>query len=128
VSESKYTPGPWTVSVYTVTEEMHERLKVGTKHASVCTHHDPAEPTGLLVALCGDYPWERSMADAHLIAAATELLEALEQARRDIICLLMHGNFKDANFSTASIDCVDGEVNLDTSYITDAIKKARGGQ
>lgn len=72
----KHTPGPWTPAIYKTTDSMFERLK--TSQWSVALNNNPKEPQGLLIALCGDGDDKQSMADAHLIAAAPEMLEALK--------------------------------------------------
>ena len=66
---SQHTPGPWTVGVYDATENFRSI----THHACVC---DP--DTMALIAVTGPATDEQSQHDANLIAAAPDLLEALQ--------------------------------------------------
>ena len=63
---SKHTPGPWT---YKLDKDSFVNFEITTAHDSTS-----------IVGGCGccDSPWVSSEADARLIAAAPELLEALE--------------------------------------------------
>ena len=62
-----HTPGPWTY-----------KLDQDCRNLSVTTAYAPTE----IVGGCGccDSPWVSSEADARLMAAAPDLLEALEDA------------------------------------------------
>lgn len=64
---SKHTPGPWTY-----------KMDKDCLNLSVTTAYAPTE----IVGGCGccDSPWVSCEADARLIAAAPDLLEALEEA------------------------------------------------
>ena len=64
-----HTPGPWTY-----------KLDEDCRNLSVTTAYAPTE----IVGGCGccDSPWVSCEADARLIAAAPELLEALEKIVR----------------------------------------------
>lgn len=77
----KHTSGPWTPAVFKVTATMLERMKVGSLHHAVCTNADRSAPQEFLIALCGDELGldSQSAADARLIAAAPDMLEAIEQ-------------------------------------------------
>lgn len=97
-SERKWTPGPWTIS----TEN------------DVCTQID-----GEYHAVCTDQfcyaPEVEREANAHLIAAAPDLYEALEQARDTILELI---NARNSEAEGSDEDWVGG--------INAALAKARG--
>lgn len=122
---AKHTKGPWAPAIYTVSNDMIERLKSGPQ-AAICLNHSPNQKDEMLVAICGDASDPQSIADSHLIAAAPDMLAALDAAYNDIIHLINYGNFKGANFTTPSISCVDGQVELNAGYIVDVIAKATG--
>ena len=67
---SKHTPGPWS---YTMDKERGWDFKLTADHGKT-----------VIVSGCGccDSPWVSCEADARLIAAAPELLEALEKIVR----------------------------------------------
>ena len=97
MSEAKHTPGPWRVEVDTGPEAAWER-KWPTIHA------EKYEVVGC-EGLYGDY--ETDMANARLIAAAPDLLNALQSI----------------------IDDIDSEFGTDCDYnkARAAIDKATGG-
>lgn len=95
----KHTPGSWTPAVYKVTSTMVKRMKIGSIHHAVCTNHKDADPTELLVAICGDERGldSQSAADALLIASSPDLLafaHAIEA--RTTACIKM-GTFPTIN-------------------------------
>jgi len=98
---SKHTPGPWG------TEESLPRGDDG--HISVWVSH---HGNGITEIVRGENLKERR-ANARLIAAAPEMLEALNRAHLEIIGLLNDGDFKT-------------NITLDLGYIVDAIAKAEG--
>jgi hypothetical protein len=64
---NEHTPGPWT---YKLDNDSPVNFEITTAHA----------PTSIVSGCgCCDSPWVSSEADARLIAAAPELLEALEE-------------------------------------------------
>src|SRR5690606_6408554 len=67
MSETKHTPGPWTLRP--VNEEIGEYEIVGPRH------NDDTGESEYIGVVCGGLP--ESAANARLIAAATELLEGL---------------------------------------------------
>jgi hypothetical protein len=72
----KHTQGKWSVGVYNTTQTMLERLQAGPQ-SCVCLESN-GEP-GMVIALCGDATDKQSQLDADLIAAAPEMLKALER-------------------------------------------------
>lgn len=73
--------------------------------------NEPGDHPHPIVA--GVHICDEATADAHLIAAAPNLLKALEQAYEDAIRFLNEGDFKK-------------KVEWNAGYIVDAIAKARG--
>lgn len=73
MSQAKHTPGPWEAKWSKYSEG---KYLVQTKHPSnrvIASFDDDGDGAG-----------EQSIADAHLIAAAPELLEALKAAHKDL--------------------------------------------
>lgn len=70
---TKHTPGPWNVSI--AFAEDHPRIQI--KSDNEILKVGPAN--GVAVCLAGYVQNEESQANAKLIAAAPELLEALKQ-------------------------------------------------
>jgi hypothetical protein len=106
MSESKHTPGPWNVD-----KDMIRAVDPITSIACIC---DVAWPLG--------NRQECPEANAHLIAAAPDLLDALEAAKQFIQNGIQYGyiNMPDK-------DC--GDSALETpAKIEAAIQKARGLQ
>jgi hypothetical protein len=116
MSESKHTPGPWR----TDTDIFHDRL-------------DIRDESGRRIAVCiHDYPMSmaRHDANARLIAAAPEMLEALESC-----CIATQGKQKAfcECFQHDSMPCLDMEGvcwfgESGNCKIWKAIQKARGLQ
>lgn len=76
MSERKYTPGPWTV------EETDETYWIGTARAN--THKVGEVIIGMDHGPYTDEAEARILANAHLIAAAPDLLEALQAIVRRV--------------------------------------------
>lgn len=129
----KHTPGPWSPAFYTVTPEMLERFTVGSVHHAVAVNDRPQEPNGLLVALCGDEDGldSQSAADARLIAAAPEMLEAL-QGVLDQIGDCFRDVWRNNDHDTEHYCPICNELNghhddsCSIPSVIAAIKKARG--
>mgnify|MGYP000990437160 CR=1 FL=1 len=99
MSEAKHTPGPWIVDTDYIIQDG------GTSDENT-------------ISIVGDQ--EEWKANAHLIAAAPELLDALDEAQQFILNGIQYGyiNMPDK-------DC--GDSALETpAKIEAAIKKARG--
>ncbi len=101
-SMSKHTPGPWTVCI--PTPEEHPGYADGTRDIDVWTGED-----GTFIANVGGPPEEQE-ANAHLIAAAPELLETLRAMPHPMGCHPSEGRHTDV--------CVAAKA---------AIAKAEGG-
>lgn len=71
----EHTKGKWSVGVYETTSTMIQRL-TAKPQSCVCLEEN-GEP-GMVIALCGDADDAQSQRDADLIAAAPEMLEALQ--------------------------------------------------
>lgn len=65
--KSKHTPGPWKTAEFGI--ENHERITITSGQKTICNTGDESR---LLISL------EEARANAHLIAAAPEMLEAAE--------------------------------------------------
>lgn len=68
MSESKHTPGPWIQHATLVYAKDGNICEVGEPRKSRIVHHDKLE--------IGSADWNEGMANARLIAAAPELLDA----------------------------------------------------
>lgn len=95
-----HTPGPWK-EVRDCLNSTDIRAKKDALVAYVVANED------------GDNLTDEDHANARLISAAPDLLEALKVAHAQIIGFLNEGDFK-------------RDVHWDASYIVDAIKKAGG--
>ena len=113
----KHTRGPWTPAIYKTTDSMLERLK--TPQWSVALNDNPKESEGLLIALCGDGDDKQSMADAHLIAAAPEMVELLDELLEDLNSII------DNNKEWGRKRLIDHCFDIQTK-ITEVIAKAEG--
>lgn len=94
---NKHTPGPWKIWKFQRADKLESvRQEIGTVNdgTPIC------QLTG-------------HIANAQLISAAPELLEALEQAYLQIVTFLNEGDFK-------------RDVVFDAGYIVDALAKAKG--
>jgi hypothetical protein len=94
----KHTRGEWLVMP-------------GTDAPRICVEVDKDWPIVMVISGHSD---EGIKANENLIAAAPDLLAALDKAYLQIIELLNEGDFK-------------REVTFDAGYIIDALTKAKGG-
>lgn len=78
---SQHTPGTWAVGVYEATDNFRSI----TQHACICDHDTLA-----LIAVTGPATDKQSQADARLMAAAPDLLAALEAVLQGF----EHGDFR----------------------------------
>ena len=79
--EIKHTPGPWTVG-----ETRRYKHSGGVDGTEVAVHYGTAENRGNCIAFAyGHGARGDAEADARLIAAAPDLLEALKKARRYVV-------------------------------------------
>ena len=92
---SKHTPGPWQIDWYICREKGKELWRVPRSIGPACADHDHWAGNHITV----------DAADAHLIAAAPELLEALQDMVSD------HASLSDATlaFARAAITKATGE-------------------
>ena len=90
---SAHTPGPWHACCAT-TEAHYVFAEDGETTICQPYHNDPALPE--YDSACGIVTKEQRLANAHLIAAAPELLEALEFALHANYSNLMDMKFKAA--------------------------------
>lgn len=99
---SKHTPGPWHVIERTNGQAFSIGCQVQTKGNFVTTHY---------IANITDGATPQAEADARLIAAAPDMLEALRELLGDFGCIVTAANHNDL----ATIVCVakacQGEIN-----------------
>ena len=82
---SKHTPGPWQIDWYICREKGKELWRVPRSIGPACADHDHWAGNHITV----------DAADAHLIAAAPDLLEALQDMVSD------HASLSDATLACA---------------------------
>lgn len=89
MSETKHTPGPWELCsaknctcmmIHSIPADQH----VATAKQIACVHGEWGDGPEMLY---GEVPPEQVQANAHLIAAAPDLLDALEAM---ILCMGQH--------------------------------------
>jgi len=90
-----HTPGPWTVGYWRgqlIGDE--NRVPIAGSHVAVVQDTNPADPSGLLVALCGLPNNPSTMPDAYVLAAGPDMLAALrgvaDYARQQLAHLREH--------------------------------------
>lgn len=83
MNAAKHTTGPWHVA-----DKSARGLQLGIYDAK-----GDLVATG---AICGPITLERRVADGRLIASAPELLEALKDAKRQIVGLCTEGDVPDS--------------------------------
>ena len=98
--ESKHTPGPWGIDINSVGEYLISAGPIGT-------------PVDYLAVITNR---KRSKANARLIAAAPEMLEALEGLFKE--CAMMHRYWGDGDNAKAA--------DKAESFARAAIAKAKG--
>lgn len=86
--DTKHTPGPWFVSENAVKPALRP-YAIYSRHDCICDVLSEIE----------EGPTDRDTANARLIAAAPELLEALEELA-DLMDLVRSGEYKPDSFST----------------------------
>lgn len=105
---TKHTPGPWRI---------HLISEFGANRENYCVTAEinpNDQPTCVVAEVYGNnWSREQELADARLIAAAPDLLAALDRAYLQIIEFLNEGDFK-------------RNIEFDAGYIVDAIAKAEG--
>lgn len=131
MKSSKHTPGPWSILkghtgrtwfVIFKTRETRQRTEAAHVYKKpTLVSSNGVEATALVsvdsqalnYSANNDQNMVEAQANAHLISAAPELLNALEKAYLQILEFLNEGNFK-------------REVVFDAGYIVEAIAKAKG--
>ncbi|MCK5608946.1 hypothetical protein KAR91_44140 [Candidatus Pacearchaeota archaeon] len=101
----KHTPGPWTVKVYKAHKTNKPQYEIESK-------------TGLPICVVCDVSKQPVKANANLIAAAPELLQACLCALADLEGLREEGLFDDSFGKPPQIETIE--------ELEDAIKKAKG--
>ena len=114
MSEAKHTPGPWHIHLVPVEHEIWVHAEFERKqsvfHGAVATAFSY---TGVTSPAKG-IEWSTAIANAHVIAAAPDLLEALE----DLVGLA------EAAMREANNDCGQYDVDDELSEARAAIAKA----
>ncbi len=106
------TPGPWEVGYYTPTE----RFRATPEHVAVC------RPDMSLVAVTGPTGCRQSEADARLMAAAPDLLAAIEQAASRCAAM-QEGRYTGEPWSAEYLLATYREIE---DGLREAVAKARG--
>jgi len=100
MTEHKWTPGPWILTPDSDGEEMCF-VSPSTKDAS-----EDAFPRNWLACMCVGLPNSEWQANAHLISAAPDLYDALENA---FALILTHGNSKQIEDAETALSKARGE-------------------
>lgn len=90
---AKHTPGPWRVDIFSGDPGI-PRSQGGGQKIRIVTETFPVEGLRVATASCLNIPLDVTKANATLISTAPELLEALKDARQEIITLT-DGQFND---------------------------------
>lgn len=113
---AKHTPGPWNDGLY------HEG-RDGGRFRTFVTSPDNIVPIACVPTGVEGYGREEGRANAHLIAAAPELLEACKLAIPSGVCLT---NKNVADSTIVSLDCTMGDLRKIAAAIAKATPPSSG--
>jgi hypothetical protein len=114
MSKAKHTPGPWKAIEWSC----HARTTVVKQMGDI----------NLVVAECSGHGREASysLADAALIAAAPELLEACEEAQKELLGVSSYLETCEPEIITQNLDSLVASLQAKLAIVEYAIRKAKG--